>query len=398
MLLDNAVLADMRSKSRRGVREDCGSISVALHNNRSVHRLKAGATGLRLGQRQSAEDSCLWSRRRTRRAGVPWEVPGAATIAVVIPSYNQDALLSRCLRSLELQTRIPDKVVVVDNGGSRPLDLIPGRLPFLHVIRSEHNRGFAAGCNLGVRAAAPCEWVAILNNDAFPAVDWLERILEAVREMPEYSAFASQIVSDEDTSRLHGGDDVYHACGFAWKRDYGRPAARHFEPHEVFSVCGTAAVYRTADYLRVGGYDEDFFCYFEDVDLGVRLQLAGCRSYYLPQARVRHRGSATVGVKSAFSLYFYHRNMVWSFFKNMPAPLLFFYLPQHAIFNVAAVLWYAWTDHGRLILRAKLQALRNVRLFLRKRRFVQGLRTVSLVAMREKLSRGLLRPYLRDRR
>ncbi len=98
---------------------------------------------------------------------------------------------------------------------------------------------------------------------------------------------------------------------------------------EVFSACAAAALYRRDVFEALGGLDEDFFCYMEDVDLGFRLRLAGWGCTYVPTAVVHHVGSATSGRRSHFTTYHGHRNLVWVFFKNMPGALLWLYLPQH---------------------------------------------------------------------
>ena len=122
----------------------------------------------------------------------------------------------------------------------------------------------------------------------------------------------------------------------------------------------------------VGGFDEDFFCYLEDVDLGFRLRLAGHRCMLVPDAVAHHIGSATTGGQhSDFAIYHGHRNLVWTFIKNMPGALFWLFLPWHLVMNLASIVWFSLGGHGRVILRAKLDALKGIPKMWRKRREVR---------------------------
>jgi GT2 family glycosyltransferase len=127
--------------------------------------------------------------------------------------------------------------------------------------------------------------------------------------------------------------------------------------------------------MEVGGFDEDFFCYAEDVDLGFRLRLAGHRCLLVPDAVVRHVGSATTGgQKSDFAVYHGHRNLVWTYMKNMPGALFWLFLPLHILLNLVTVLWFSLRGQGRVIMRAKRDALCDLPRMWRKRREIQRAR------------------------
>jgi GT2 family glycosyltransferase len=122
---------------------------------------------------------------------------------------------------------------------------------------------------------------------------------------------------------LDGAGDEYHVSGLAWRRFYNHLANGYgLKPEEVFGACAAAAMYRREDFLKIGGFDEDYFSYFEDVDLSFRLRLAGGRCLYVPDAIVHHVGSASTGKLSDFVVYYGHRNLVWTFFKDMPGTLV----------------------------------------------------------------------------
>ncbi len=162
----------------------------------------------------------------------------------------------------------------------------------------------------------------------------------------------------------------------------------------MFAPCAAAALYRREAFEQAGGFDETYFCYFEDVDLGFRLRLLGHRSLYVHDAVVRHVSSAVSGYRSDFAVYHGERNMVWTFVKDMPAPLFWLYLPQHVALNFAALAYYTWRGQGPAIWRAKRDALRGLGSALRQRALVQRKRRASAKAIRRALSHGVTRPYV----
>lgn len=312
-------------------------------------------------------------------------------IAVVIVNANAGELLDRTLAALACQTLRPQRILVVDNASSDgSADGIEERYPGVEVLRLRENVGFAAGNNIGVRAASDCEWIALLNPDAFPEPRWLETLMRTARGRKGYSFFASRLVKVAPPDELDGTGDVYHVSGMAWRRDHGRVAAgATLASDEVFSPCAAAALYRREAFLAVGGFDESFFCYFEDSDLAFRLRLAGHRCLYVPEAVVHHVGSATTGGKSDFTVYHSCRNLVWTYVKNMPSPLFWAYLPQHLLVNVLNVVWFSITGQTRAVLTAKRDAVRALPLVLRERRAVQATRQVGAFDLRRQMAKGI---------
>jgi GT2 family glycosyltransferase len=292
--------------------------------------------------------------------------------AVVVVNWNAGGLLGRCLDAVYAQTLPPAQVIVVDNdSGDGSADGLEARYADLTVLRPGHNLGFAAANNRAA-AAARSEWLALLNPDAFPEPDWLERLAAAAEAHPAYAFFASRLVSEDDPQRLDGTGDLYNGTGLAWRRDHGRRAGRSAAAAgEVFAACAAAALYRRDAFLGAGGFDESYFCFFEDVDLAFRLRLLGHRCRYVPEAVVRHVGSALTRKGSDFAVYHGHRNLVWTYAKDMPWPLLLAYLPAHLGVNVGSLFYFALRGRGRPILRAKWDALRALPAVLRRRREVQ---------------------------
>jgi GT2 family glycosyltransferase len=315
---------------------------------------------------------------------------GAPKIAVIIVNANTGEHIDRALDALAGQTLEPARVIVVDNASNDGSpDAIARRFPSVEVVRLERNVGFAAANNVGVQAADDCEWVALLNPDAFPLRDWLEALARAAERHREYSFFGSRLVSAEAPGVLDGTGDVYHVSGLAWRRDHGRPATVAPPAGEIFSPCAAAALYRRDAFLEVGGFDEGYFCYFEDSDLSFRLRLAGHRCLYVPDAVVHHVGSATAGRFSDFTVYHSFRNLVWTYAKNMPGPLVWLYLPQHLVATGLALAWFGLRGQGRVVLASKRDALRELPRVLEQRRAIQRGRKTSARELRRAMATGV---------
>lgn len=311
--------------------------------------------------------------------------PGHGRVGAVLVNFESTQHIVRAVAALDGQTVRPARTIVVDNSGDMAGCLAPGHV---QVVRPGRNLGFAAANNLAVRLADDCEWVALVNPDAFPEPTWLETLLAAAEEHPRFSFFSSRLVLDDEPDRLDGTGDVFHASGMAWRRDHRASADTRRGRDEVFSPCAAAALYRRDAFLAAGGFDERFFCYYEDSDLAFRLRLAGHRCLHVDDAVVRHVGSASTGRASDFTVYHSFRNQVWAYAKNMPAPLLALYLPQHLLLTAAQVAGYSAAGRPRVILRAKRDALRGLPRVLRERRAIQRSRRVPLRELRRALGRG----------
>jgi GT2 family glycosyltransferase len=317
----------------------------------------------------------------------------APSIAAVVVNLNSGELLERCLQALADQTLKPSRTIVVDNGsGDDSADGVDERFPEVDVVRLGENVGFARANNIAVARAEGCEWIALVNPDAFPQPDWLEKLVAAATAQPEYTFFASRLVDATRPTTLDGTGDLYHVSGWAWQRGHGQEIGRGNDPpapDEVFAPCAAAALYSRDAFLEVGGFDESYFCYFEDIDLGFRLRLAGHRCLYVPAAVTYHVGAAVAGRESDFAVYHAHRNLVWTYVKGMPLRLLLLYLPHHLFVNALTLVWFSLRGHTRAILRAKLDALRGLPRALRTRRRVQSQRRVAPAEIRRAMARGL---------
>ena len=314
-----------------------------------------------------------------------------ARVTVIVVNWNGGEFVIRCLRALEQQTCADFRAVVVDNASSDgSAERIEREFPGVKLLRAGGNLGFAAGNNLGFRHAEGSEWVALLNPDAFVEPDWLEKLVAAAEAHPDCASIGSRLLRADDPRTLDGTGDVYHVSGVHWREGFGRPLeAWALAAKEIFSPCAASALYRLCAIRSVGGFDEDYFCYSEDVDLGFRLRLAGYRSWYAPDSVAHHVGSATTGKTSDFTIYHGCRNTVWTYVKNMPALLFWLYLPLHIAGNVAMILRYGLQGRWGVILRAKKDAVKQLPVMWRKRRYIQAQRVSSASEVRRLMEKGV---------
>jgi len=182
-------------------------------------------------------------------------------IAVFIVNWKSSAVLLHCLECIVQQESGEADIFVLDNSQDDPLaEVYCSRFPAVQFYKSEKNIGFAAGNNLLLQKTKGYEWIALVNPDAFLEPDWLKEMLSAADAYPEYSFFASRLILSADHRILDGEGDALHLSGMAWRRGNGqRVPQKAGKPHEVFSACAAAALYRRRVFESVGGFDEDFF-------------------------------------------------------------------------------------------------------------------------------------------
>lgn len=314
-------------------------------------------------------------------------------VSVIVVNWNGEQFLERCLIALMNQTLTPHEIIVVDNASSDNSLDIARRFPAVRLIALDGNTGFSRANNLAITAAsAKSEWIALINPDAFAESGWLAALMAAADANPGFDVFGSKLINANCPALLDGAGDAYHISGLVWRMGHGTALPACTEgAHETFSPCAGAALYRRSALHEIGGFDEDYFCYVEDVDLGFRLRLAGYRCLYVPQSIAHHVGSGTTGGQhSDFAIYHGHRNLVWTFVKNMPDMLFLALLPLHLALNLLSVVLFSFRGYGRVILRAKRDACLGLPKMWRKRRHIQRNRVVPTVAIWKQLDKRLI--------
>ena len=242
--------------------------------------------------------------------------------SIVIPNLNGKGWLRQSIESVWAQTEQDFELIVVDNGSSdESLDIARsycGR-PNYTLIENAENTGFSHAANQGIRAARG-EYVVLFNNDAFAEPGWLAALLAAAARSPRIFAVQSLMLRHYERTLADDAGDYVMLLGFACKRGDGRLASRYRRGGRIFSACGGAALYRKSILEEIGGFDEAFFAYFEDVDLSWRADNAGYRCELCPAARCYHICGATTGaVKyNAFKSRQSGRNSILLLWKNQP--------------------------------------------------------------------------------
>ncbi|MBI5395338.1 MAG: glycosyltransferase family 2 protein [Verrucomicrobia bacterium] len=306
--------------------------------------------------------------------------------SVIIPNWNGQQWLDKCLRSLLGQTLQPVEIIVVDNASTDgSADHVERAYPAVRLLRLPENRGFSVACNTGIRASSGA-FVSLFNNDAWAEPSWLETMVKAMGDDAMIGAAACRTLDYHDPARLYSlgdgclpnGDGFNIARGMRDRPDLPMP-------RWIFGPPGCTAFYRRAALDAVGLLDEDFFAFHEDVDLNWRLQLAGYRCLYVPEAVAYHVGYASARKASDRFAFMSGRNRWFVLLKNWPWSLWLRFAPQ-LVYRQAQWLWWALKGNHESWVRCRgtLSVLRFLPRELRKRRAVQRLRRVGageLVAM-----------------
>jgi GT2 family glycosyltransferase len=302
-------------------------------------------------------------------------VSEARSAAVVIPSWNSRGLLPRCLGSLRDQGAELE-LLVVDNGST------DGSVAYLAAEGVAHvslprNAGFAAAVNLGA-ARTESEAILVLNADTALEPGCVGLLLDALRGDDSLGGVQPRILQLEDgvgeepgnvdAARVYSAGQALTADGRAFETGAGEPQGpRWLAPREVFGVCGAACLLRRELFAEVGGYDESYFSFYEDVDLNLRARIAGWRFGYVPEAVVWHVGNASwsEGFRrpAAENARLVARNRLATQIKFMPLGSL----PRIAAVEAGALARAAGQRRLGVTLRGKLEALRRLPSLLAER-------------------------------
>lgn len=292
---------------------------------------------------------------------------------------------------MRAQTFSDFECIIVDNASTDgSLETLPKLDARFRIIYGQENTGFAFANNLAAKETrAP--WIALLNPDAFAAPDWLEQLYQAKDLAPDIAMVGStQFLALADTPTLDGAGDCYHVSGIAYRAGYNRLSAPP-ETGRVFGPCAAAALYHRKTFLDLGGFDERFFCYHEDVDMAFRMQLVGKDAIQCTDAVVHHVSSAVSSEIPDFAVYHGTRNRVWTFFKDMPLGSLVLLLPAHMAANATFILWSIFrSKRFRPTIKGMWHGFLGLpHTILYDRPKVQKTRTVSQIALLKRMTWSL---------
>jgi len=245
-------------------------------------------------------------------------------VSVIVVNWNGKAYLEECLNSLRHQTFSDFEVIVVDNGSTDgSFEYLQSHSPeFGHLLRNEENVGFARGNNQAIRVAKG-KYIALLNNDARADSHWLEELLRAAEEDGRVGMLASKIYLQGSSKIIDNVGHLIYMDGL--NRGRGRlevDQGQFDKEEEILFPSGCAALYRREMLEEIGLFDEDFFAYGDDTDVGLKGRLAGWKCLYVPEAIVHHRYSQSSGSYSPLKAFYVERNRVWVAVKYFPLSLL----------------------------------------------------------------------------
>jgi GT2 family glycosyltransferase len=274
------------------------------------------------------------------------------TVAAVVPHWNRRELLAKLLENLGRQTRRFDEIFVVDNGstdGSAEMAEQAGA----RVLRLGRNFGFAVAVNRGIQAVHT-DWIAILNNDVTLEPEWLETMLVTLGGHDDMWFGCGKVLRADDPGVIDATFDEVSRAACAWRCGSGRRDGPVWnQPRRIHIAPMTAALFRTSLFKEVGGLDESFGSYLEDVDFGLRCAFCGRTGTYVPGAIAHHVGSATLGEWNKDTVRRIARNQVWLAKKHFRGMALWRIVAGQLLWGVVA----CRHRRGLAYLRGKLQGL-----------------------------------------
>jgi GT2 family glycosyltransferase len=317
-------------------------------------------------------------------------------VTVAVPTLAAGDALADCLRSLESQTLTDFEVIVVDNSGT-------GRARFsgprVRAIGNSRNAGFGAAVNQAFRASS-AKYLAALNDDTIADAEWLEALVGCAEANPQAGMFASRVRLGGAT--LDSAGMLIAADGSSKQRGHGEAPDSFAKATEVLFPSGSAAMYRREMLEQIGMFDESFFLYCEDTDLGLRARWAGWDCLYVPSAAVEHRYSHSAGAASRTKAYYVERNRLYTVIKNFPMRLLL-RTPFAALFRYLWHLVSLFEGRGKaaefqrsgssaawlplLVLRAHVSVMVRLPSLARERRRIMATRRIDSRMFQELLAR-----------
>ena len=298
-------------------------------------------------------------------------------VSVIIPNWNGLRFVGMCLDSLKQSTFESYEVIVVDNGsidGSR--ELIEDAYPWVRLLKLPENLGFATACNRGIQASKG-QYICLLNNDIEVEPDWIAKLYEGMERHPECGMGTTKMMFLDQRDTFYNTGDLFHAWSSGGGRGQGEKDVGQYDTEEpVFGACAGAGIYRRELFDSIGIFDEDFFIFAEDVDLNMRGQLQGFQAVYLPEAKVYHIGTATVGLYSDRYIYLCKRNDVFVLIKNMSLKMYCKYLFTILRHQMQDIRYFTYRGQGWVLLKSKLAALKMLIPMLMRRHRIQKNRTV----------------------
>lgn len=308
-----------------------------------------------------------------------------ALVSVVIPNFNGESYIENCINSVKKQNYENIEIIVVDDASQdRSVEIIK-TFENVSLYINEKNSGFDVSINRGIRAASG-EYLLLLNNDVVLTPDFITRLVASIEKKERIFSVSSKMVRYYERDKIDDAGDFYHILGWAFKRGDGASVQRYNRPGRVFSACAGAGLYRKSVFDEIGLFDENFFAYMEDVDIGFRAMTSGYENWYEPAAVCYHIGSATTaeGNKySPFKVRLAARNNIYTVYKNLPLAMIAVNFPFLFFgFSVKAAV-FSKRGYGRAYLEGLTEGIKTCgkleRIRFNKRRIANYLKIEGML-------------------
>ncbi len=274
-------------------------------------------------------------------------------VTIVIPNYNGRKYLVPCLEALYGMTAVDMEVVVVDNGSEdQSIEEAERLYPQVRYMLLDKNYGFCRAVNEGIQASRT-EYVLLLNNDTEIKKGFVENLLRTIKKSPKIFSVESKMIQYGNHSLIDSAGTYYNALGWAFARGRDSSAGKYNRRSRTFAACAGAAIYRKSVFEEIGGFDENYFAYLEDIDMGYRARIYGYINLYEPKAEVIHVGSAASGSRyNEFKTMYSARNNIYLIYKNMPWPQILLNLPVLTAGFLAKAVFFWKKGLGRVYLKS----------------------------------------------
>jgi len=291
-------------------------------------------------------------------------------VTVVIPNYNGLHFLDKCLSSMGAQTFDDVHTLVVDNGSTDgSISYIRENFPWVELVELGENTGFDHAVNVGIEKAET-PYVLLLNNDTEVEPDFVGELYKAIEASEDIFSVSSKMLNFANRGIMDDAGDFYSAFGWQFQRGVGRCERVFNKPSKIFSACAGAAIYRKSILEKIGHFDEKFFAYLEDIDIGYRAKIHGYKNVFCPTARVYHVGSGSSGSKyNDFKVSLSSRNSIYLIYKNMPIIQIIINLPALLAGYFVKWLFFVKKGFGRVYLKGIAEGIKTCRKNCKKVRF-----------------------------
>jgi GT2 family glycosyltransferase len=292
-------------------------------------------------------------------------------ISVVIPNYNGNKFLKGCLDSLKEEKIHKLQIILVDNASiDNSIEIFKSYFEKnnenieYHLITNNSNLGFSKAVNQGIELAVNfgSKYVCLLNNDVEIDSNFFNNLFNTINNDKKIFSVSSKMLQYNKPDLIDDAGDEYNLFGWTKKSGDGldKSTTRYLKPREIFNSCAGAALYRTSILNEIGYFDENFFAYMEDVDIGYRAKIFGYKNVYSPDAVVYHIGSGSSGSRyNEFKIPLAARNNIWVIYKNMPWPQILLNIGFLAIGFLIKYIFFIRKGYGDLYLKGLKEGIKN---------------------------------------